>query len=92
MPPRSLRKLPQMPPKAGPAEPKNPKPPERIELMPAELEGFAALRQQEIALQQRIAFCAANVLRSRGVPETAIYEGEKDKGGAYVAFTLKKES
>lgn len=99
MPPRSSRRRPvlglvaqEQRPAAGPRLASDaPKAPERIALMPAEQEGFAALRQAEVALANRIAQCASAVLKARGVPETAVYDGERDANGVIVGFKLKRE-
>lgn len=78
---------------APPAVAPAPRPdPDRIDLMPAELEGFAALRAQEVALARRISDCASAALKARGVSPESTYDGVRDPNtGQIVAFTRKKE-
>lgn len=63
--------------------------PGAIALSPAEAEGFAALRREEIALANRMNAAAVGVLRARGVPPDAQYEGKRDENGTIVGFVLK---
>lgn len=66
-----------------------PEAPARIDLSPAELEGFAALRREEVALANRIGRAAQGVLLARGCPENATYDAVRDSDGAVVAFTRR---
>lgn len=60
--------------------------PDRIDLSPAELEGFAALRREEVALANRITAAARGVLASRGCPPNEAYDAIRGPDGAVVAF------
>jgi len=68
------------------ALPAPPRAPERIDLSPAELEGFAALRREEVALANRIGRAAQGVLAARGCPANEAYDGVRGPDGALVAF------